>query len=296
MVVHRAISQADVMKPQNLIALLLFIVGAVWALTRSERSVRNIQKTYYSAISPFLKGGTAIETRASAFIDEVEHSKKWEMKYKLAKEELDEKRMEVAHLRKLEEENNRLNKALNFQENAPFHVLAAKIIRRQPSTWWHTVTIDRGEEHGVGVQLPVLSPEGLVGKIDALSKDTSTVILLTDEKCQVSAKIAASPEAGIISGLRGATGDSPSLLLRFLSKDANIRPGMLVFTNGRGRIFPPDILLGTVKSYDSGPLFGEALVEPAVDFASLDTVFVKIPQPPRPAQEIGAATANSITK
>ena len=100
------------MKPQNLIALLLFIVGAVWALTRSERSVRNIQSTYYSAISPFLKGGAAIETKASEFIQEVEHSKALEMKYKLAKEELDQKRMEVAHLRKLEAENTHLNQAL----------------------------------------------------------------------------------------------------------------------------------------------------------------------------------------
>ena len=267
------------MKPQNLIALLLFIVGAVWALTRSERSVRSIQKSYYSAISPFLKAGSAMETGASEFIQEVEHSKMWETKYKLAKEELDEKRMEVAHLRKLEIENAQLNQALTFQQKAPFHVIAAKVIRRQPSTWWRTVTIDRGDNHGVGVQLPVLSPEGLVGKVDAPSIDTSTVILLTDEKCQVSAKVEGTPEVGIISGQRGLTGDSPSLRLRFLSKEAKIKPGMLVFTTGRGRLFPPDILLGTIKSFDSGPLFGEALVKPAVDFGALHTVFVKIPNP-----------------
>jgi len=267
------------MKPQNLIALLLFIVGALWALTRSERSVRSIQKTYYSAISPFLKAGSAIETKAFDFIKEVEHSKNWETKYKLAKDELDEKRMEVAHLRKLEAENARLNQALKFQQKAPFHVIAAKIIRREPSTWWRTVIIDRGDKHGIGVQLPVLSPEGLVGKVDAPSLDTSTVILLTDEKCQVSAKVDGTPEAGIISGQRGLTGDSPSLRLRFLSKDAKIKPGMMVFTTGRGRLFPPDILLGTIKSFDSGPLYGEAVVKPAVDFAALDTVFVKIPTP-----------------
>ncbi len=284
------------MKPQNLIALLLFIVGAVWALTRSERSVRNIQKTYYSAISPFLKGGAAIETKASEFIQEVEHSKKWELKYKLAKKELDQKRMEVAHLRRLEVENNHLNRALKFQENTPFHVLAAKIIRRQPSTWWQTVTIDRGEKHGVGVQLPVLSAEGLVGKIDAPSKDTSTVILLTDEKCQVSAKVAGTPEAGIISGLRGVAGESPTLLLRFLSKDAKIQPNSLVFTTGRGGLFPPDILLGTIKSFDKGPLFGEALVEPAVDFAKLHTVFVKIPKASTSSEDFEAATAISTAK
>ena len=268
-----------IMKPQNLIALLLFVVGTVWALTRSERSVRSIQKTYYSAISPFLKAGSALETKASEFIQEVEHSKNWETKYKLAKEELDKKRMEVAHLRRLEVENAHLNRALKFKQEAPFQVLAAKIIRRQPSTWWRTVTIDRGDQHGVGVQLPVLSPEGLVGKVDAPSTDTSTVILLTDEKCQVSAKVEGTPEVGILSGQRGLTGDSPSLRLRFLSKDANIQPGMTVLTTGRGRLFPPDILLGTINSFDSGPLYGEALVKPAVDFASLHTVFVKIPDP-----------------
>jgi len=269
------------MKPLNLIALLLFIAGAVWALTRSEQSVRSIQKSFYTAISPFLKGGSSIETFASEFIKEAEHSKAWEYKYNLAKEELDKKRTEVAHLRKLELENARLKQALKFQQKAPFHVLAAKIIRRQPSTWWNTVIINRGEEQDVGVQLPVLSPEGLVGKIDTPSKNTSTVILLTDEKCQVSAKVDGTPEVGILSGQRGLTGDSPLLRLSFLSKEANIKPGMRVFTTGRGGLFPPDILLGTIKSFEPGPLYGEALVKPAVDFATLHTVFVKIPKPPR---------------
>ncbi len=268
------------MKAQNLITLLLFIVGAVWALTRSEQSVRSIQKTFYKAVSPFITAGSGIETTANEFIKEAEHSKVWETRYKLAKDELDKKRMEVAHLRKLELENARLNQTLKFQQKAPFHVLAAKVIRRQPSTWWRTVTINRGEKQGVGVQLPVLSPEGLVGKVDAPSDSTSTVILLTDEKCQVSAKVDGTPEVGILNGQRGLAGESPSLRLRFLSKDAKITPGMLVFTTGRGGLFPPDILLGSIKSFESGPLYGEALVKPAVDFGTLHTVFVKIPAPP----------------
>jgi rod shape-determining protein MreC len=120
--------------------------------------------------------------------------------------------------------------------------------------------------------------------------------LLTDEKCQVSAKVDGTPEAGIISGLRDTAGESPSLLLRFLSKDANLKPGMLVFTTGRGGLFPPDILLGKIKTFAPGPLFGEALVEPAVDFTTLKTVFVKIPKPLTSAREIGEATANSTKK
>ncbi|NWK56153.1 rod shape-determining protein MreC [Verrucomicrobiaceae bacterium N1E253] len=272
------------MKAQNLIALLLFLAGAMWALTRSESTVRSIQRSYYTAISPFLEKGSSLESKASELLRETEHSEIWKTRYQLAKDELDKKRMEVTHLRKLEAENARLNQALQFQQEAPFHVLAAKIIRRQPSTWWQTVTINRGEQKGVGVQLPVLAPEGLVGKIDAPSKNTSTVILLTDEKCQVSAKVDGTPEVGILSGQRGQTGDNPDLRLSFLSKDAKIKPGKLVFTTGRGGLFPPDILLGTVKSFEPGPLYGEALVKPAVDFATLHTVFVKIPAPPESAR------------
>lgn len=268
------------MKPQNLIALLMFLAGCVWALTRSDSSVRSIQKSYYIAISPFLQSGTDLEIKARQFLKESEHSEMWQTRYQLAKEELDKKRMEVAQLRKIEAENARLSQALKFQQEAPFHVLAAKIIRRQPSTWWQTVTINRGEQQGVGVQLPVLSPEGLVGKVDAPSENTSTVILLTDEKCQVSTKVDGTPEVGILSGLRGQAGGAPALRLSFLSKDAKIKPGTLVFTTGRGGLFPADILLGTIKSFESGPLYGEALVKPAVDFATLHTVFVKIPKSP----------------
>ena len=65
------------MKPLNLITLLLFIAGAAWALTRSDGTVRSIQNSYFAIISPFLKGGSGIEKKAFAFIDEVEHSKAW---------------------------------------------------------------------------------------------------------------------------------------------------------------------------------------------------------------------------
>ncbi len=268
------------MKPQNLLALLLFIAGAAWALTRSEQAVLEIQKTYYNSISYVVKSGSTFDTTTSEFLKEAEHSEEWKARYKLAKEELDKKRMEVAHLRKLEEENARLSQALKFQQETPFHVIAAKIIRRQPSTWWHTVTVNRGEKQGIGVQLPVLSPEGLVGKIDTPSNNTSTVILLTDEKCKVSAKVDGTHELGILSGQRGITGQDPLLRLSFLSKDAKISTGMRVFTTGRGKLFPPDILLGTVQSFEPGPLYGEAIVKPAVDFAALHTVFVKLPHSP----------------
>jgi rod shape-determining protein MreC len=261
------------MKPLNLIALLLFLAGAVWALTRSDRTVREIQAGYYKAISPFLKSGSALETKARTFLDEVRHSKELEVELAQEKASAGVLPLVQAHLREVERENNNLRHALNFAKTSKFEVVAARITRRQPTTWWQTVEIDRGENANIGTQLPVLCNEGLVGQIDQTRPDRATVILLTDEKCQVSAKVEGTPEVGILSGQRGAN-DVPKLRLRFLSKDTPVQPGQKVFTTGRGGLFPANILLGTIESVEKGSLDSEALVTPSVNFADLETVFV----------------------
>ena len=264
------------MKPLNLIALLLFLGGAVWALTRSDRSVREIQNAYYSAMAPFLKAGSKLETHARAFLEETRHSKKLEAELETTREQLGRLRLIESRFRALEQENSQLRHALNFKEATRFDVVAARVIRRNPTTWWQTVEIDAGSKRGIGTQLAVLSNEGLVGKIDRVDSggERSSVLLLTDEKCQVSARVEGSPEVGILSGQRGGFDADPMLRLRFLSANAAVRPGQRVFTTGRGGIFQANILLGTIHSVDKGALDSEALVRPSVNFADLGAVFV----------------------
>ncbi len=264
------------MKPLNLIALLLFLGGAVWALTRSDRSVREIQDAYYSAMLPFLKSGSKLETQARAFSDEVRHSKELEAELEVTREQLGRLRLIESRFRALEYENTQLRHALDFKKATHFDVVAARVIRRNPTTWWQTVEIDAGSKRGIGTQLSVLSNEGLVGKIDRIDNggERSSVLLLTDEKCQVAARVEGSPEVGILSGQRGGFDGDPMLRLRFLSANAAVRPGQRVFTTGRGGIFQPNILLGTIDSVEKGALDSEALVRPSVNFADLGAVFV----------------------
>lgn len=264
------------MKPLNLIALLAFLWGAVWALTRSDRAVREIQNAYYSAMAPFLKTGSKIETHARAFLQETRHSKELETELQATREQLDRLRLIESRFRTLEYENAQLRHALDFKKTTHFDVVAARVIRRNPATWWQTVEIDAGSKRGIGTQLAVLSNEGLVGKIDRIDNggERSSVLLLTDEKCQVAARVEGSPEVGILSGQRGGFDGDPMLRLRFLSANAAVRPGQRVFTTGRGGIFQPNILLGTIDSVEKGALDSEALVRPSVNFADLGAVFV----------------------
>ena len=270
------------MKPLNLIALLLFLGGAVWALTQSNRAVREIQDFYFSAMSPFLKSGSTMETKARAFLNESRHSKELEVELETIRGELGSLRVKNSLYQDLERENDRLRHALDYKKTTHFNVVPAQVFRRQPTTWWQTVDIDAGEERGIGTQLAVLSNEGLVGKIDRIYKDQnrSSVLLLTDEKCQVSARVEGSPEVGILSGQRGRFDGNPLLRLRFLSTDAALHPGQRVFTTGRGGIFQPNILLGTIESVEKGALDSEALVRPSVNFADLSTVFVVLSNDP----------------
>ena len=262
------------MKPLQLIALLLFLGGVVWALTRSERSVREIQSAYYSALQPFLKAGSALEVRARTFLDEAHHSKELDAELTNVRAELGGLRLLESRFRELEAENRSLRTALNFSKRPEFRVVAAQVIRRNPSTWWQTIEIDRGQEHGIGTQDAVICNEGLVGKVDHSENGRSVVILLTDEACMVSAKIEGCPEVGILTGQRGQPDGPPTLRLKFLSKDAAIRPGSRVFTSGRGGVFPANVLLGTVEKVDQGAQDSEAIIKPSVNFADLGIVFV----------------------
>jgi rod shape-determining protein MreC len=264
------------MKPLNLIALLLFLGGAAWALTRSDRSVREIQNTYYAAMAPFLKSGSAMETHARAFLEETQHSKALEAELEITREQLQGLYLMKSRFRALEIENEQLRDALHFKKTTRFAVCAARVNRRNPTTWWQTVEIDAGSKQGICSQLCVLSNKGLVGVIDRVDHggDRSSVLLLTDEKCQVSARVENSPEVGILNGQRGGFDGVPMLRLRFLSANAACHPGQRVFTTGRGGTFQANILLGTIESVEKGALDSEALVRPVVDFANLGTVFV----------------------
>lgn len=188
------------------------------------------------------------------------------------------------------EENAKLRQIVGFQQAAPFKMTAAKVIRRRSSAFWNSLIIDKGSLDGIGTDSPVITSVGLVGKTSILAPRMTEVILLTDEMCRVSAKVEGTLEQGILAGERAALEVRPELHLRFLSRNANINAGASIYSSGEGGIFPPDLLLGRVKRFENREISGEAIVEPAVDFSSLDHVFVIEMQAVVPAPEPTATT------
>jgi rod shape-determining protein MreC len=270
------------MKPLHLAALLAFLAGAIWALTRSDRAVRDFRNTYYRALSPFVSAGSSLESTARSYLKESETIASMEQELGRLRPEAQRASLLEKTLRSLEEENDTLRKALSFQQQSPFRIGAARVLQRNPSTWWQGLEITSSHHKSLQPGAAVLSANGLAGRLERTSPDSShsSVLLLTDASCMVAAKVAGAGEQGIVAG-RGspASGDS-RLRLRFLSPDSRVQAGQQVLTSGLGGQVPANILIGEIESVRKGSLESEALVRPATDFTKLDTLFVILPETP----------------
>lgn len=266
----------------NLIFLIAFIGLLIWITLFQPETVGTIQRGAMSAMRPFLKASDRLETSLDQLGDEAPSPAQLRERLAGAEQERDRLKLEVIQLDELLQENRQLRRALQYRERSPLSLAAARVISRKPSQWYSTVVIDKGESDGIAADSPVVVPlgdgAGLVGKVsEVLGPRSAVVVLLTDELCQVSAKLENSHEQGILSGQRGALLTLPSLKLRYLSKEARAEPGTKVLSSGTGELFPPNLLLGEVAILRHGAIDAEAVVKPAVNFDDLVDVFVILP-------------------
>jgi len=178
-----------------------------------------------------------------------------------------------------ERENDRLRQMVGFAGRNRWKLKPARVIGRDPASWWQAVHLDIGSQDGVITNLAVLSPEGLVGRVAEVGPRTCRVVLVGDPNCPVSAALADTRDSGVVRGasagdFRGAVVD-----LSYLSRDAVVRPGQRVITSGQGGIYPAGITVGEVidsRMVEAG-IYVEARVRLAVNLAGIDHLWVKLP-------------------
>ena len=148
---------------------------------------------------------------------------------------------------------------------------AASVIFRDPRPFLKYVVIDVGSDDGILSGMPVVSAEGLVGHVDAVSANAARVQLITDAGSSINVTIQPSDTTAVLLG--SITSD---LSLDLISKDVDVEPGNLILTSGLGGKYPGNILVGQVASVrtTATALFQQAAVQPTVDFTRLDIVLV----------------------
>ena len=148
---------------------------------------------------------------------------------------------------------------------------AAAVIGRDPSPFLHYVIINVGSNDGILRGMPVVTNQGLIGRIDAVIADAARVQLITDPASSVNVRLQnAETEASLVGSV---TGD---MTVEMIPQDADVQPGDLVLTSGLGGGYPPDLIIGQVVNVRSRDfdLFQQATVQPVVDFNRLEIVLV----------------------
>jgi rod shape-determining protein MreC len=148
---------------------------------------------------------------------------------------------------------------------------AAAVIGRDPSPFLRYVIINVGSNEGIVRGMPVVTQQGLVGRVDAVIYGAARVQLITDQNSAVNVILKNSKTEAILSG--SITGN---ISLGMVSHDVSIEPSDVVLTSGLGGDYPPNILIGQVASISNPEyeLFQSASVQPLVDFSRLEYVLV----------------------
>src|SRR5699024_4454559 len=160
-----------------------------------------------------------------------------------------------------------------------FKAIQASVIARSPERWMEQIRINKGTSDGVEVNMAVMIADGMIGKIQSVSNSTATVQLLTgfDEFNRISGTISRDDKKDVFGLIEEYDAESKSLLFRIIDEsDKDLESGELVFSSGKGGVFPAGLLIGEVKEVipDKYGLSNTALVEPAADMYDIDDVIV----------------------
>ncbi|MDH4068969.1 MAG: rod shape-determining protein MreC [Ignavibacteria bacterium] len=191
---------------------------------------------------------------------------------------------EVSLRRNAAIENGRLREMLGLKEQTRYDNIAANIVGRNFQFFRNTITLDVGENDGVRVDMPVVSHEGLVGRVVATSSGYSVARTLFHREMKTSAKVERSRVDGIL-GWNGAT----HLMLTNVAKTLDVQVGDRLVTSEYSSVFPPGLPIGIVSrtQEETGDLFQTIEVIPLADLYRTEEVFVLLytPDPARIALE-----------
>lgn len=179
---------------------------------------------------------------------------------------------ELVSLREISADYQRLADLANYVSQAQNQeVLAADVIARDTVSSLRTIVVNRGARDGVRVGAPVVTGQGLVGRVMNVSANAARVQLITSEFSSVSARSQTNRVEGAVIGLA-----SGALRMTLLPQGAQVQVGDLILTSGLGGNLPPDIVIGQVTSTRQfqSDIEQSAEVRSLIDFDRLEMVLI----------------------
>jgi len=203
-------------------------------------------------------------------------------------------RAELVEVKRLAAESGRYQRLLGLKDLTPAETFAARVISIDASPYFRVARIEIDQGDGVVRRgMPVLTSEGVVGRINRATGHTSDIMLLVDPRSAIDVVVPRTGGRGILRGKSGENGYRCSI--EYLVRGEPAKEGDKVVTSGLGGAFPRDLAVGTISRVMPGTvgLYQEVEVTPDVDFARLSEVLVVVAPPPAPDPDAGNRRAGT---
>jgi rod shape-determining protein MreC len=170
----------------------------------------------------------------------------------------------------------KLRAMLEFKEHSPMKLVAAEVVGKSTIQLRNFATLNVGARDGVKEGMPVITERGLVGRVTGTNDNYAVVQLLLNRDTRVAAKTLEGRNDGLITW-DGAS----SLSFHNVPSVQPQKKGDTVVTSNYSSLYPENIIIGTVTDVqqEQGTLFYKIVVEPSVNFATLEEAFVVLYSP-----------------
>ncbi len=252
-----------------ILTLVLFAQLALAHQSRRGEDVSLIRHGTMYVVTPVQRGMRAVTDTFRRVVDGYLDLREARRQSQDLSRELDQLRIEAQRLRREASQAKRLQALLDFRQELPLLTIAAQVIGSDGSEISQAVILDKGREAGLRPDLPVIVPDGVIGKVLRVFADSSQVILITDAESGVASLLEGSRIHGVLRGTNRSLGH-----LMYVVNDQPVSVGEIVVTSGEDRIYPKGLPLGVVVSARPGLEFQEIEVQPLAQLNRLEEVLV----------------------
>jgi len=255
-----------------LLALTLLLVFTVLSLSlKSSPALRKVQGLVVSMTAPGLEGLSYVGRNAKQLWLDYFYLIGVRRQNAELQRQLEEYKQREVHFQEAEQALTRLETLLDLKRQVALPVIGARVIAYDPTLWSRSAIINQGKAQGVKEGLPVLAPQGIVGRIVGVYPEYSKVMLIVDRKSSADAMVQRTRIRGM---LKGKGGNRCSL--EFVPKSADVQVGDLVLASGLAGLYPKGLVFGKVTAANkkNPGVFQEIEVSPNVDLSTLEEVLV----------------------
>jgi rod shape-determining protein MreC len=232
--------------------------------------------------SPLQSTSSKVTGATSGFFQQIWNFRRTARENEQLRERLTQIETELHTAQQSAAENERLKELLKLNEQSEIKNVPARVIARDPSVWFNTITINRGTSSGIAVNMPVVTAGGIVGRVITVSPWASQVMLITDEKAGAGA-VVGQLGSGALGSVKGRADLGVALIeMRYVSGLEKVENGDYVMTTGQDGIYPPGLNVGRVVDVKSGTATTahQILIQPGAQLDRLEEVAVLLYHPP----------------